>query len=558
MKKFYLIVTVLLTATIFAQSPQKMSYQAVIRNASNNLVVSSSVGIKISILQGSSFGTVVYSETQTTTTNLNGLVSIEIGTGTVVSGTFATINWANGPYFIKTETDPSGGTSYSIVGTSEFLSVPYALYSLNGTPGPQGIQGVPGILPNGTTAGNTTFWNGTSWVTNNSNIFNNGDNVGIGTNNPLLKLHINGDVNNGVGALLSNTSNSNNAFSVLSLTNNTTNGTHLFLNSSTRNTDGGINTATLRNDAGNLRLQAAGAIGLTILSSSGRVGVNNLTPTETLDIVGKTKTTNLQVTTGAGTGKILTSDASGNATWENNTIPTSTVAGLLLTSNASGIPTWQSNTLPTATLAGQILTSNTSGNATWENNSMPAGTANGQMLYWNGTAWLTVPPGTQDQTLTFCSGKPSWGPCPLVLTIGQNYLGGNIAYLDASGQHGLIVGPLSNTFSAPWGCEVITGASSTNGALNTDAIVAACSGNSAARVCSDLVSGGYSDWYLPSLQELALIYPNKAALGFVNDVYWTSKESTINTQAWYIQFANGLQGTTTKGGSFKFRPIRSF
>jgi hypothetical protein len=114
-----------------AQSPQKMSYQAVIRNASNNLIANSTVGMQISILQGSSSGTIVYSETQTPTTNINGLATLEIGTGSVVSGTFATINWANGPYFIKTETDPSGGTSYSIVGTSEFLSVPYALYSLN-------------------------------------------------------------------------------------------------------------------------------------------------------------------------------------------------------------------------------------------------------------------------------------------------------------------------------------------------------------------------------------------------------------------------------------------
>jgi len=146
MKKiFTLIGAVLLTASMFAQAPQKMSYQAVVRNSANTLITSTSVGIRISVLQGSATGTAVYVETQATTTNANGLVSLEIGNGTPVTGTFATIDWANGPYFIKTETDPAGGTSYSIVGTSQMLSVPYALYSLNGTPGPQGPTGPTGV-----------------------------------------------------------------------------------------------------------------------------------------------------------------------------------------------------------------------------------------------------------------------------------------------------------------------------------------------------------------------------------------------------------------------------
>ncbi|NHM00851.1 collagen-like protein [Flavobacterium sp. KDG-16] len=100
--------------------------------------------MRISILQGSATGTVVYEETQAASTNANGLVSVEIGTGTAVTGTFSGINWATGPYFIKTETDPTGGTTYSITGTSELMSVPYALFSANGTPGPAGPQGPAG------------------------------------------------------------------------------------------------------------------------------------------------------------------------------------------------------------------------------------------------------------------------------------------------------------------------------------------------------------------------------------------------------------------------------
>ncbi|MFN0217066.1 MAG: tail fiber domain-containing protein [Saprospiraceae bacterium] len=142
---FSVIAGLLLTASVYAQAPQKMSYQAVIRNNGDALVTSSSVGMKISILQGSAAGPVAYSETQFPSTNDNGLLSLEIGSGTPVFGTFAGINWAAGPYFIKTETDPNGGSNYSIAGTSQLMSVPYALFSANGTPGPAGPQGPMGL-----------------------------------------------------------------------------------------------------------------------------------------------------------------------------------------------------------------------------------------------------------------------------------------------------------------------------------------------------------------------------------------------------------------------------
>jgi len=128
MKKFFtLSLLAALTLSVVAQAPQRLSYQAVIRNSSGDLVTNHSIGMRISILQGTASGTSVYVETHTTTTNANGLATIEIGGGSIVSGTFSGINWASGSYFLKTETDPSGGSSYSIVGTSQLLSVPYAL-----------------------------------------------------------------------------------------------------------------------------------------------------------------------------------------------------------------------------------------------------------------------------------------------------------------------------------------------------------------------------------------------------------------------------------------------
>ena len=163
--------SIVLTVTTTTQVPEKMSYQAVVRNTTNNLVTNQPVGMQISILQGSATGTAVYVETQTPTSNANGLVSLEIGGGTVVSGNMATINWANGPYFIKTETDPTGGSSYTITGTSQLLSAPYALYAKTsgssipgpagpmgpqGLTGPQGPAGTPGANGQGVPVGGTT------------------------------------------------------------------------------------------------------------------------------------------------------------------------------------------------------------------------------------------------------------------------------------------------------------------------------------------------------------------------------------------------------------------
>ncbi len=130
MKKLIILLkAILLSSCLFAQTPEKMSYQAVIRDTNNNLIIDHIVSLQISILQGSITGNAVYVETHAPTTNDNGLVSIEIGGGTLVGGNFETIDWTSGPYFIKSETDPTGGTNYTITGTSQLLSVPYALYA---------------------------------------------------------------------------------------------------------------------------------------------------------------------------------------------------------------------------------------------------------------------------------------------------------------------------------------------------------------------------------------------------------------------------------------------
>lgn len=127
-----IIYTTILTAlfvSAMAQAPQGISHQAVIRDASNQFVTESPIGIQISIIQGTPEGTIVYSETHLPNSNANGLISFIIGQGALVSGVFAEIDWAAGPYFFKTQADPTGGTNYTIEGISQMLSVPYAYHS---------------------------------------------------------------------------------------------------------------------------------------------------------------------------------------------------------------------------------------------------------------------------------------------------------------------------------------------------------------------------------------------------------------------------------------------
>lgn len=124
----------LVNVLAFAQAPQKMSYQAVVRSADGNLVTNQNVGVRISVLEGSASGTASYVETHSVTSNENGLVTLEVGDGTATTGTFSAIDWSSANHFIKVETDPAGGTNYTIEGTSQLLTVPYAFHANSSTP----------------------------------------------------------------------------------------------------------------------------------------------------------------------------------------------------------------------------------------------------------------------------------------------------------------------------------------------------------------------------------------------------------------------------------------
>ncbi len=519
MKKLFTIITaVLLSATIWAQSPQKMSYQAVIRNAGNNLVTSTAVGMQISILQSSVSGTEVYTETQTPGTNANGLVSIEIGAGTVVSGDFTTIDWANGPYFIKTETDPTGGNSYTITGISQLLSVPYALYAktagevsltdaqiltlkgdqgikgetgltgakgdqgiqgiqgetgLTGAKGDQGIQGIQGetgvIGPQGSqgltgAAGLTTSVNGVAQI------------AGIIT---LTKSDINlGNVDN--------TSDANKP----------------------------ISTATQT------------ALDLKVDKVTGKgLSTEDYTTAEKTKLAGLTNANGSETKVTAGTNVTVIGAGTTASPYVVNAIPNLTQTQIDALTATEGLIVYNATThLPN---------------------------------YYNGTIWMNYD-GTSAKTKV----------------VGDSYQGGVIAYIlqsgdpgyDANVQRGIIAATADQSTGIRWdkGSYTTTGATATaigTGSANTTAIIASIgnTGTYAAKICRDYSGGGYSDWYLPSKDELDKLYINSVAIGgFEGSYYWCSSEFNSD-YAWVQSLYNGLQTSSIqKGNTLNVRAVRSF
>lgn len=183
MKKLLLFIgSFILCITLFAQAPQRLNYQSIIRDELGDLVVSSPVDVRISVLQGSTNGTSVYTETHTLNTNENGLATFAIGQG-VTGDVFSNIDWSNGPYFIKTETAPEGGANYTIAGVSQFMSVPYALFAAKS-----------GTTP-GTAAGDMQYWDGTKWVM--LAIGSNGQTLSVVNGLPLWTTGSGGTVSSG-------------------------------------------------------------------------------------------------------------------------------------------------------------------------------------------------------------------------------------------------------------------------------------------------------------------------------------------------------------------------
>ncbi len=350
-----------------AQVVTGMNYQSVIRNSSNALVANATVGIKISILQGSASGTVVFAESHTTTTNANGLATFVIGAGTAITSTFFNIDWLGGLHFIKIETDPTGGSTYTISNTSQLNTVPYsqlaenALYASysgdswkktgnnvdlttdfigstndvdvvfkrnnvkSGLIGQNKIALGRGAL--GLGLGNFNVALGPDALAFNTGSFN----VATGFESQYVNSSGQGNSSYGHGSLRSNSAESYNTAIGFQALRNTTGGQNTAIGYSAMEnlTTGGGNIAigkltNVPSPTTNNQLSIGNVIYGTNMgnTAAGTIGIGVAVPTERLEVDGKTKTTNLQVTAGAGANKILTSDATGNATWQNTNFNT--------------------------------------------------------------------------------------------------------------------------------------------------------------------------------------------------------------------------------------------
>ena len=192
-KLFLFVLVFIFSAKVHAQTPQSINYQAVVRDAGGIVVVNKVVGFRLSILTGSSTGNAQYIETHSATTNAFGLVTLNIGLGTPTLGTMSNVAWATGSKFLRVEVDINGGTNFTVLGTTQFLSVPFALYAA--TSGSS--SAASGWLSNGNTT-TTANYIGTNnlddlrFYTEGSQkmVLKTNGNVGIGTQTPESKLTI--------------------------------------------------------------------------------------------------------------------------------------------------------------------------------------------------------------------------------------------------------------------------------------------------------------------------------------------------------------------------------
>lgn len=444
-----IITSMLISTSSFAQAPQKMSYQAVIRNTSNILVTNTAVGMRVSILQGSSTGTPVYVETQTPTTNANGLSSIEIGSGTVVSGNFSAINWAAGPYFIKTETDPTGGTSYSITGNKELISVPYALFSANGgatgNNGTNGFTGATGATGNGT--------NGYTGATGNDGNIGSTGATGMGTIGAT----------GATGSLTSITAGTGLTGGTI-----TTSGT-IALSVPVSIANGGSNSTTALSGSsiiisdGSAMIQGAAGTATTVLHGNA-AGAPSYSPVNlATDVINILPIAN----GGTGCSAIPTAGAAAYGTGTCLAFTAAGASGQVLTSSGLGAPSWQT---PTPSFGG-------SGTTNYVSKFTPNGTTLGNSLIFdNGTnvgigtatpsAMLTVLNGNSIksaivQSITDVGTAPTTVASANYLQLGQNEGGTNSYRLIGFGYNSLLAG----NSPAYLGYQETTSSNYTNGDL---------------------------------------------------------------------------------------------
>ena len=372
------LTAVLITASVLAQTPQKMSYQAVIRNSSDALVTNTQVGMQISILKGAADGTAVYTETQTPTTNANGLVSIEIGD----EAGFSIIDWTNDIYFIKTETDPEGGTNYTITGVSQLLSVPYALHAKTAETVTGALDETDPLFSQSTakgiTAADTARWNKASGSP--------------AETDPVFAAW---DKSTGI-----------------QISTSQVNGLENYIDEESDPVFKNSYAAWIReSDIGNLQnLSGKNSGDETSASIKAKLGITTLSGVNTgdQDLSGLATKTALGDSTAFVRSEIP--DVSAFLTEETDPVFSAWDKDY---NDLINKPTFDgSETKITAGTNVSVTGAGTTTNPYVVNATgaagSPTGTAPGQMQYWDGTKWVTVATGNEGQVLTFTGGVPTW------------------------------------------------------------------------------------------------------------------------------------------------------
>ncbi len=518
------IFSVFILGQMMAQSPQKMSFQSVFRQSDGKLAVDRIIGIKMSVLQGSTTGQIVFAEAHKTKTNANGLASLEIGSGKVITGSFSAIQWSTGPFFLQTEADLDGGNNYTLSGIHQLLSVPYALYAENG-------DKVISLTGSGSTTVSGSYPNFVISSTDNNTIYTGGAGISI------------------VGTEIRNAS----PDKIVTLK-----------GTGTTSVSGTYPDFTINSTGGTVSYSAGNGIAITgteisntspdkivTIRGTGTTSVSGTYPEFTINSTGGA--INYSAGTGISIAGTEISNAAPDKIVDLKGVGATTVSG---TYPNFTISSTDNNTIYNAGSGISIVGNTISNIAPDKSVNISAGQG------------ISISGAYPDVTVSTTGNVPKH-------YVGELFGGGIVYYVYDNGEHGLIASLTDLSPSNRWYTgNSTTFATSYYDGLKNSNLITSVQGNFvtyAARTCRNYAGGGFSDWYLPTVWEMNIIFQNAYMISYklLNDgntatsplqetsSYWTSTEFD-NSLAYIFYMATGTPYLDTKDKGYYIRAVRRF